>query len=74
MTNAGRPAAVIGRRLNVPVVSKSPEEGAEHFGFLGYFLGIDCPASSQRTRELPGWQPKQPGLIPDLDQPRYFET
>jgi nucleoside-diphosphate-sugar epimerase len=67
-------AAVIGRRLNLPLVSKSPEEGAEHFGFLGYFLGIDCPASSQRTRELLGWQPKQPGLIPDLDRPRYFET
>jgi nucleoside-diphosphate-sugar epimerase len=65
-------ADVIGRRLNVPVVAKSPEEAAEHFGFLGYVLGADCPASSQRTRELLGWQPKQPGLIPDLDRPSYF--
>jgi nucleoside-diphosphate-sugar epimerase len=65
-------ADVIGRRLNVPVVAKSPEEVADHFGFLGYFLGADCPASSQRTRELLGWQPKQPGLIPDLDRPSYF--
>jgi hypothetical protein len=30
--------------------------------------------SSQRTRELLGWQPNQPGLIPELDRPRYFET
>jgi hypothetical protein len=67
-------AGVIGRHLNVPVVSKTREEAADHFGFLGFFVAIDCPASSQRTRELLGWQPKQPGLIPDLDRPRYFET
>lgn len=67
-------AGVIGRRLNVPVVAKSPEEAADHFGWFAHFAAIDSPASSQRTRELLGWQPKQPGLIPDLDRPRYFET
>ena len=67
-------AEVIGRRLNVPVVAKSPAEAADHFGFLGFFFGSDLPASSKRTRELLGWQPKQPGLIPDLDRPHYFET
>jgi nucleoside-diphosphate-sugar epimerase len=67
-------AAVIGRRLNIPVVSKSPEEAADHFGWFAQFAAIDSPASSQRTRELLGWQPTQPGLIPDLDRPRYFNS
>jgi nucleoside-diphosphate-sugar epimerase len=67
-------AGVIGRRLNVPVVAKTPEEAADHFGWFARFAAIDCPASSQRTRDLLEWRPKQPGLIPDLDRPRYFET
>jgi nucleoside-diphosphate-sugar epimerase len=67
-------AGVIGRRLNLPVVSKAPEEAANHFGWFAQFAAIDSPASSQRTRELLGWQPKQPGLISDLDHARYFEA
>ena len=34
--------------------------------------GGGWPASSQQTRDVLGWQPKQPGLIADLDHPRYF--
>jgi nucleoside-diphosphate-sugar epimerase len=67
-------AAVIGRRLNVPVVSIPPEKAAEHFGWFAHFAAIDNPTSSQRTRETLGWQPNGPGLISDLDRPRYFET
>src|ERR1700689_3934941 len=50
-------AEAIGRGLKVPVVSKSPEEAAGHFGFLGFFVGLDCPASSALTRERLGWHP-----------------
>jgi hypothetical protein len=63
---------VIGRRLNVPVVAQSAEEAAGHFGWFAHFAALDNPASSQRTRELLGWKPKQPGLIADLDRARYF--
>ncbi|WP_454629197.1 SDR family oxidoreductase [Bradyrhizobium cenepequi] len=67
-------AEVIGRRLNVPVVSKSPDEAAEHFGWFAQFAAADVPTSSARTRALLGWEPKQPGLIADIDQPYYFES
>jgi nucleoside-diphosphate-sugar epimerase len=65
-------AGVIGRRLDVPVVSKTPEEAAGHFGWFTLFAALDIPTSSQRTRERLGWQPKQPSLIPDIDRPSYF--
>jgi nucleoside-diphosphate-sugar epimerase len=67
-------AAVIGRRLKVPVVSKSPEEAKEHFGWFAMFAGADFPSSSQRTQQELGWQPKQPGLIADLDRQSYFKA
>jgi nucleoside-diphosphate-sugar epimerase len=67
-------AEAIGRRLNVPVVSIAPEEAAEHFGWLGAFVGWDIPASSAQTREKLGWNPIGPGLIADLEQMRYFES
>jgi nucleoside-diphosphate-sugar epimerase len=66
-------AGVIGRRLNLPILSKSPEEAIGHFGWFADFVAIDAPASSEQTRQLLGWQPKQPGLIADVDRPNYFQ-
>jgi nucleoside-diphosphate-sugar epimerase len=70
----GEVAAAIGRHLNVPVVSTTPQEAAEHFGFLVRFASMDIPASSARTQELLGWRPAQPGLLADLEGAEYFET
>jgi nucleoside-diphosphate-sugar epimerase len=67
-------AEVIGRRLNIPVVSKSPAEAFDHFGWLGPFMGIDCPVSSAQTQERLGWRPVQPDLISDLERARDLET
>lgn len=65
-------AAVIGRRLGLPVASLSPQEAEGHFGWFAPFAAIDCPAASDRTRVLLGWRPVQPGLLADLDHPAYF--
>ena len=34
----------------------------------------DMPASGKLTEDRLGWKPKQPGLIADLDHPRYFQA
>jgi nucleoside-diphosphate-sugar epimerase len=65
-------AEVIGRHLNLPVVSIAPEDAGEHFAWLARFLAADSPASSDLTRELMGWQPTHLGLIDDLNQGHYF--
>lgn len=67
-------AEVIGRHLELPVVSVAPEAAAEHFGWLGGFLGADSPASNTLTRELLGWEPVQAGLLEDLDKGHYFHA
>jgi nucleoside-diphosphate-sugar epimerase len=67
-------ATVIGRLLDAPVVSKTTEEANEHFGWFAPFAAGDVQASSQWTRARLGWQPKQPGLIADIDRPSYFKS
>ncbi|MFI8989645.1 SDR family oxidoreductase [Streptomyces antimycoticus] len=56
-------AAVIGRRLDVPVESVS----SETYGPLGPIFATDQPSSSTHTREALGWEPKHPSLLEDLE-------
>jgi len=67
-------AEAIGRGLKVPVVSKSPEEAATHFGWLGAFVGLELAASGAKTQAQLGWHPTGPGLIADLEKMNYFEA
>jgi nucleoside-diphosphate-sugar epimerase len=66
-------AEAVGRGLKVPVVSKSAEEAAAHFGFLGMFVSRDLIGSSVQTQRRLGWRPDGRGLIADLDGANYFE-
>lgn len=67
-------AEVIGRRLAVPVVSKTLPQASSQFSWLAPFVSIDNPASSDRTREQLGWTPTGPGLMADLNGPSYFKA
>lgn len=66
-------AETIGKHLNIPVVSMSPEQAGEHFGWFAGFAGLDCPASSQITREQLHWLPTHPTLIADMENASYFK-
>ena len=52
-------AAVIGRRLGLPVETVPQET----FGPFGPIFAVDQPASSAHTRELLGWEPTHPSLL-----------
>ncbi len=56
-------AAVIGRRLGLPVESVP----AEAFGTLGQLFATDQPSSSAYTRAELGWTPTHPRLLADLE-------
>ncbi len=61
-------AEAIGRSLKVPVVSKSPQDAAAHFGWLALFAQMDGLASSALTQQRLGWHPtEKTGLIADLE-------
>jgi nucleoside-diphosphate-sugar epimerase len=64
-------AEVIGQGLNIPVVSLSPDQAQEHFGWLAAFAGWDIPASSKKTRRQLGWHPSGPGILSDLRNMDY---
>ncbi|WP_329136678.1 SDR family oxidoreductase [Streptomyces sp. NBC_00670] len=59
-------AAVIGRRLGLPV-ERVPDET---FGPFAPIFVTDQPASSAHTRETLGWQPTHPSLLEDLENLR----
>ena len=56
-------AAVIGRRLGLPVETVPQET----YGPLGAIFATDQPSSSARTRKTLGWEPIHPGRLEDLE-------
>ncbi len=67
-------AETIGKHLNLPVVSITPEQAPEHFGWFASFAGIDAPASSEATRQNLGWEPVNVKLLDDMANGTYFKA
>jgi hypothetical protein len=66
-------ADAIGRGLDLPVASVPADKAGDHFGWMARLFGTDGSASSSATRQQLGWNPRQPGLIADLDAGYYFK-
>jgi nucleoside-diphosphate-sugar epimerase len=64
-------AEVIGRRLQLPIVSKTLNDAAS-FGNIARFVAADNPVSSRLTQASLNWQPTHAGLIADIDTPVYL--
>ena len=67
-------ATVIGKCLDVPVVSKTGEEADAYFGWFAHFAALDCAASCEETKATLGWHPEHPGLLEDIDREGYFSS
>ncbi|GAA0884381.1 SDR family oxidoreductase [Sphingobacterium siyangense subsp. cladoniae] len=64
-------AELIGEKLNLPVVSVSQDESAQHFEWMSRFIAFDSPATNFKTQEQLGWKTTRIGLLDDMDQ-NYF--
>jgi nucleoside-diphosphate-sugar epimerase len=64
-------AGAIGKSLGLPVGTVPADRAKEHFDWIGMFFGVDAPASSKKTRELLGWEPRHPTLLEDIAAGHY---
>ncbi len=64
-------AETVAAGLGLPVVSLSPEQAQDHFGWFALFVSMDLRASGAWTQTQLGWEPTGPGLIADLQGMDY---
>lgn len=65
-------ATVIGKKLDLPVVSLQPEEVADHFTWFSHFAQFNNLVSSEFTRQSLGWTPRHSTLLEDMEGEIYF--
>ncbi len=76
VTDEGIPFKTIAEEIaagvGVPTKSVTQQEAPSYLGYLAFFAAWDNPTSSERTRELLGWEPSRPGWIEDVRSGHYF--
>lgn len=65
-------AEAISRQVGVPAKSLTLEEAETHFGGLAIWVTGSGSVSSERTKAVLGWEPREIGLIPNIDRPEYY--
>ena len=66
-------AEAISRQVGVPARSLTPEDAETHFGGLATWVAGSGAASSDKTKALLGWEPREIDLVSDIDRPEYYE-
>lgn len=62
---------LIGKKLDIPTVSKSSDEVQTYFTWFTHFAQMNCPSLSEKTREALNWEPSEIGLLEDMEL-NYF--
>ncbi len=65
-------ATFIAEKLEIPVVSLTNDEAAEHFGWFAHFAKLNNLTSSEETKSALGWNPQHQTLLEDLKSDVYF--
>ena len=66
-------AEATGRQMGVPAEPLTPEEAEAQFvAGMAMWVAGNGPASSEKTREVLGWTPREIGLVADIDRPEYY--
>ncbi len=65
-------AETIAGKLGIESKSVTQEEAPQYLGFLADFATLDNPTSNDKTREVLGWAPAQPGWVEDVQHGHYF--
>ena len=65
-------AEIIGRRVRLPVASKTFREAQRQLGWIAPFTAVDNPVTSEWTQQALGWRPRMPSLAGDLEGDSYF--
>lgn len=64
-------AKTISKGISLPLKSLNHDEAEAHFTWFTHFAGMDGYTSSEKTKSVLGWKPRQIGMLEDMSK-NYF--